>query len=182
MAKVGENLSLDVQLYDYDTTMFVRARLYADGVETAYSPVPVPHLDNGYYYSKNPLVVYPANTSHFSIVYEVYRDAGYTTLSKRHAPYSEHYTEDSNEITDIGDNVLDKIVETVKQAIAKLFRVDFDIEVEEETVVSLVPEQTDELLLSVDEEQEVTVEASSQEIEIDVYIEKDGNIEIDTPL
>lgn len=95
MAQIFDIIALDVQLWDYATDKYIRARVYADGNEMPYSPVFVPHKNSGYYFRVDSEIFFPENTQHLSIVYEIYADAGFNTLSRRHAPVSEHYVKDN---------------------------------------------------------------------------------------
>lgn len=109
MAQPLDPIALDVQLWDYATDKYVRARVYADGFEMPYSPIAIPHKELGYYFLFDSAIFFPENTQHFSIVYEIYKDSSFTQLSKRHAPFSEQYTFDRPPSLISDPNILKKL-------------------------------------------------------------------------
>lgn len=84
MPNVGDTIALSNQLFDSDTTKFVRASLRDDaGVALGASPVSLTHDANGNY--TNSTVVFPAGTDYISVTYEVFDDALFTISSPDHS-------------------------------------------------------------------------------------------------
>lgn len=84
MPNIGDTIALSNQLFDSDTTKFVRASLRDDaGAPLGASPVSLTHDANGNY--TNATVIFPAGTDFVSVTYEVFNDAGFTTPSPDHS-------------------------------------------------------------------------------------------------
>lgn len=78
---------LSLTLFDRDTTKFVRAKIFADGIEIAESPISVPHAGNGtYQLFDEEVLVFPDDVFTTRIVYDVFNDAGFTDKSVKHGP------------------------------------------------------------------------------------------------
>lgn len=79
----GDAVPLSVQLWDRDTGKFVRARLYdTTNTEIVGSPVTLTHVVDGLYTAAGPTMP----NGNVSVVYNVYDDALFATLSVCHLP------------------------------------------------------------------------------------------------
>jgi len=160
MAKVGDLIILDFQLHDFSTDKHVKAIIEADGVETTYSPILVPHVGDGKHLYVNPLITFPSNTFLIAITFEVYSDAGLTNRLKRYGAARDQY-ELSSGSSGVSSTSLNDTLNSINKAIDEFKAMDSNI------IVSIA-EDTDEVSIYVSEEDEITVEVIEEEIEIEV--------------
>lgn len=108
MAQVNDQISLDLTLWDGDPNKYVRAWVRADGVLLPESPVSMPHIGLGQYF-ENSTITFPENTTHLSILYEVFNDAGFITKSTFHSQASESYELSVGGTAGLDQELLDKL-------------------------------------------------------------------------
>ena len=112
--KVGDPLQFLLTLWDFAEDLFIQAVVYADGVELPFSPVTIPHKENGTYYLKDGTTYkFPIYANEVAIVYRVFRDNGFTELSVSHSPADEKYFLDKAPVSGELDDKLDKIIDIV---------------------------------------------------------------------
>lgn len=80
---VGEDVPLSLVLGDYATDLYPRVRVYL--ADTLVDSVDLTHVANGYYTAAWEV----AAVGTYSLVYDVYTDAGHTTLSDDYEPAME---------------------------------------------------------------------------------------------
>lgn len=110
---VGDPLQFNLTLWDFAEDMFVQAVVYADNVRMPYSPITIPHKEDGHYYLKDEAnYFFPDNTLEVTIVYRVFHDAAFTERSYTHAPANYTYLL-TKPISDEIEDKIDKIIDIV---------------------------------------------------------------------
>ena len=111
MPRVGENIPLNLQLWDRAENKFVLATVRRpDGSELASSPVHLSHVSGGFYASQ--ALKMPAGVEFVIAFYQVFDDENLTRLSSVHAEAVETFVATKPVVAE-GGTAITAIVEAV---------------------------------------------------------------------
>jgi len=178
---VNDPIFLMATLYDRDPTKFVRARLFADGVEMAESPIDVPHFQQGIYQFYDPEnLKFPSGVFALHVLYTTYNDVGYSDRSVRHAPGEDLYVLTRPSVIGLDPRLEQKLDDIINIVTAHDLNSGLDgfVDTPDTLVGEILPDEVDGF---VDDDSELTGFVEDEELDggLDPDSELDGTLQED---